>query len=272
VRQEAHLIEAQKLLALLGGLFAASVFASTQGPYAQAALEALRRSDCQVAVDSLNKGITAKEADAFFWAGRFLDTGACVGIDKPQAAAMFNAAVILGNERARVELGGKIGLGVGFAQSYEEAGEVFRSAGIDAQKRSNLYSLGYAGTLRAAAADDVFARLPNDLVQAGFSGEIFVDFQPASGKINVRLGPQFAMRVDARTGSNIRRSRVEILNVVEDAWSEAMKVVPKPDASRLDNEIVTIPITIDTESSPIQHGANSVFTFRLISPTAGGSP
>lgn len=257
---------------LLAGLLVSGTCIAAQGPYAQAALEALRRSDCQVAIDNLNKGITAKEADAFFWAGRFLDTGACVGRDKPQAAEMFNAAVILGNERARIELGGKIGLGVGFPQSYEKAGEIFRSAGIDGQKRSNLYSLGYAGTLRAAAADDMFARLPSDLVQAGFSGEIFVDFQPASGKINVRLGPQFAMRVDSRTGSNLRRSRVEVLDVVEEAWSDAMKVVPKPDAGRLDNEVVTIPITIDAESTPIQQGASSLFNFRLFSPTKGASP
>lgn len=260
------MVDVRKPLLILAGLVAATASANTQGAFAQAALEALRRSDCQVAIDNLNKGISAKEADAFFWAGRFLDTGACVGLDKPQAAEMFNAAVLLGNERARIELGGKHGLGVGFEQSYEKAGEIFRSAGIDTPKRSNLYSVGYAGTLRAAAADQMFARLPGDLIQAGFSGDIFVDFQPASGRINVRLGPQFAMRVDSKTGSNLRRSRTEIQNVVEEAWADAMKTVPKPDASRLDNEVVTIPIRIDAEASPIHQGATSLFSFRLFSP------
>jgi len=260
---------AGRTLATLAVLFSAGVSASPQGPHAQTALEALRRSDCQVAVENLNKGIAAREADAFFWAGRFLDAGACVGIDKPQAAEMFDVAVQLGNERARIELGGKHGLGIGFPQSYEMAGEVFRSAGLDPQKRSSRYSLGYAGTLRAAAAEQLFARIPGDLIHAGFSGEIYVDFQSASGKVNVRLGPQFAMRTDARTGSNLRRSRVEILNVVEDAWADAMKVVPKPDAAKLDNELITIPIRIEAEASPIVGGATSLFSFRLFSPKKG---
>lgn len=226
---------------------------SQTGAYAKQAVEALGRRDCADSVDALNKGINAGDAESLYWAGRLLDRGTCVKTDHTKAASYFAAAAKKGNNAALMEFGALVGLGETGEQSYKDAGDLFRAAGLDSDRHVGAYTLGYAGTLRRIAEQRAFDLLPSDLLNLGAGGTVFVEYRAASGDLQVRPGPQFAMRADPPTGTNIRHARLDVVHVVKDAWQQALAATPKPDRAQLEDAPVSMSLDLHVDLAPLEN-------------------
>jgi hypothetical protein len=215
--------------------------------------KAVRRSDCPKAVQELNAEVTSKDnATALFIAGRMLDEGICVKKDAGSATAFFARSADLGDQSAAIDYAAKIGLGEGTPQDYLRAGDICHtSGGIDSQGRVSFYSLGYACTVGAIASKKLRETLPKGAFRLPTAPAV-VEFSPASSQMRIVSAPE-AMRGEAPTGSFRGELKVNAREAIEKAWREALAEAPKPDAANLGDEIVRLPIDLDTtlEGGPI---------------------
>jgi hypothetical protein len=229
----------------LGAFLTALAPASAAPLAAHPVALAVGRGDCNAAVDLINRGAATGDGQALFLGGRMLDEGICLDLDRASAAKYFARAAILGQEHAALEYAADLGLGLGAAQSYERAGEICRSAGLDPQARLSLYSLGYACTVRAVAGRLVRQRLPRDALPAS-AETAMVEFRPASAQMRILALPPVAVEPYARVGSIVRRPRVNAQLLIEEAWRNALAAVPKPDAAHLDDQPVELSLDVET--------------------------
>jgi len=220
---------------------AASLPAATQSPASQAIIKAIRKGDCDKAVRQMNDAVNSTDAQADFLAGRMLDEGVCVKQDSAGAADYFKRALELGDRASALDYGAKIGLGAGAEQSYEHAGEVCRSGGLDAQGLLSSYSLGYACTVRSVAGQWLRQNIPRG---AFVGGVALVQFTPQGAAMQIRSTPQVG-KGDPQIGSNLRKPLIDPRTEIDKAWKNALAVVPKPDQARLDNK--TIELALDVE-------------------------
>jgi TPR repeat protein len=204
---------------------------------------AIKRGDCEAAVDLANRGAASNDSQATYLAGRMLEQGMCVQKDFAAAGRFFARASDLGERDSSLAYAAKVGLGDGFEQSYERAGQICRAAGVDPQARLSLYSLGYACTLRSVAGQYLRTKLPAGALIPD-SGPLLVEFNPASGELTIRAMPQVA-RDDPPLGSHLRRPRVDAREKTEQAWQQALAMVPKPEAARLGNQGVELSLDVD---------------------------
>jgi hypothetical protein len=217
---------------------------------------AVRHGDCTGALKLVNPRVGSNDAQTAFIAGRMLDEGICVHPDPSGAALYFASAAQLGNQAAELDYATKLGLGVGAEQSYQHAGAVCRNAGIDADARLKPYSLGYACTLRGVAGKLLREKLPDSAFLSGSSAAI-VEFNPAGGQLLIRSVPAVGIG-PAATGSHMGRPIVDAPLEIQKAWQQAVKLVPKPDETQLDNQTVALTLDVDTTleagRKAIRHG------------------
>jgi hypothetical protein len=173
-----------------------------------------------------------------------LDSGICVRQDGDAAGKFFARAADLGDKASSLDYAAKVGLGEGFEQSYQRAGEICRTAGLDPEGRLSDYSLGYACTLSGVAGRLLRERLPAGAFRPD-SGPLLVEFNPVSAEVSIRHTPDLVRDRDALTGSHIRRERVNPRRAIEEAWQSALTTVPKPDAGRLDNQAAKLSLDVD---------------------------
>lgn len=270
-------LAAAALAAPLTSLAAALVPASAAPLAAHPVALAVGRGECNAAVDLVNRGAAAGDGQALFLAGRMLDEGICLELDRATASKYFARAAILGQWNASLEYAADLGLGLGSAQSYERAGEVCRSAGLDPQARLSVYSLGYACTLRAVAGRFLRQTLAPDALQSS-AETASVEFRAASAQLRILALPAVAVEPSARIGSIVRRPRVNAQLLIEEAWRNALAAAPKPVTARLDDQPVELSLDLDTA---LRNGAQSangdrvhattVLLFGETLPTRGSS-
>jgi TPR repeat protein len=224
---------------LLGLSFTALAAGATSLP---PLVVAIRHGDCVTAVKLVNAQVSSNDDQTPFVAGRMLDEGLCVKKDAAAATPYFARAVDLGNRSAKLDYAAKVGLREGTEQSYEIAGDTCRSAGFDPQAKLSHYSLGYACTVLGVADKLLRETLPERAFLPGSAA--LVEFTPASAEMRIRSTPQVG-RGDASTGSIVRRPLVDAEQVIKKAWRDALAAVPKPDATRLDNQTVELSLDVD---------------------------
>jgi hypothetical protein len=226
--------------AALGVAWTAQVMADSP---AQSILTAIRHGDCDKAIKAVNESMNAKDGQVDFLAGRMVDEGVCVKQDDNAAADYYKRSVELGTRNSALDYGAKIGLGEGAAQSYEKAGEMCRTGGLDAAGQLSTYSLGYACTVSAVASRMLRQNLPKDSIVPG-GGAAVVTFTPAGGALQIRKLPQVAM-ADVAMGTHVRRPMFDAHDKISTVWQQAVNVVPKPDPARLDNKSVELPLDVE---------------------------
>jgi hypothetical protein len=231
------------------GLTALALGASFARPAATAALLthpiviAVRHGACNSAVKLVNPRVNSNDDQTAFLAGRMLDEGICVHKDSDAATDFFARAADLGNHLAILDYATQIGLGEGAAQDYERAGHICHAAGLDPDGQVAPYSLGYACTVSGVAGRLLRIALPEGAFRSD-TGAVLVEFTPAVAAMRIRGIPQVTPGA-APTGTNVRPLLVNAHQEIEKAWSKALAVVPKPDASRLGNEAVVLSIDVD---------------------------
>jgi hypothetical protein len=262
-RNRLHWIQGAACAALSAGLMA---YASASSWSASPIAVAVKHGDCAKAVDLANTGASTDNQVAYL-AGRMLDEGICVEPDFAAAARFFARGAELGNRDALLEYAAKVGLGDGFTQSYDRAGEICRSAGVDPKARLSTYALGYACTLRGVAGRYLRINLPRGAFSPD-SGLLRVEFNPGSNELSIRSTPHVA-RDEAPLGSTLGPLRVNAQQKTEEAWQYAVSSVPKPDAARLGNQPVELAIDVDltlrpreelTGSRDLDHGISALKT------------
>jgi len=128
---------------------------------------AVRNGDCKAAARLLNPVANENDKSTAFLGGRMLSEGICLEANPVGAAHFYAHAAELGDERSKLEYATALGLGEGADQSYEHAGEVCRSAGIDTQNKLSAYDLGYACTVLGVAGKILRTTLPPGAFMAG---------------------------------------------------------------------------------------------------------
>jgi len=212
---------------------------------------AVKRGDCDAAIDLVKNGVAANDSQAALLGGRMLDEGVCVVQNMEAAAKFFELAAKLGDKEAALEYAAKVGLGEGVEQNYEHAGELCRAAGLDAQGRLSGYSLGYACTVRSVAGRLLRVTLPAGAFRPGTATPV-VEFKPSQSSIRVVSAPQVQRESEAETGSLLGKRKVDAGRMIEGAWRKALTAVPKPDAARLQDQPVEL--SLDAEMA-LENGA-----------------
>jgi len=204
---------------------------------------AVKNGDCAGAVDLVNRGAGSGDGEAAFLGGRMLDEGICVHQDAMAATPFFLRGATLGDRRALLEYGARLGVGQGVERSYEHAGDVCRIAGLDPQKQLTDYSLGYVCTLRGLASKFLRAKLPAGAFIPD-SGSLIVEVNASSAQMSVVSTPH-VVHEEPTTGSLRRRQRVDARGAIEDAWQRALNEAPKPDAARLESKAIQVQLDVD---------------------------
>jgi TPR repeat protein len=205
---------------------------------------AVRHGDCNAAVKLLNPTVASNDDQTAFLAGRMLDEGICLKEDPAAATGFYARAAELGDKSAALDYASKVGLGEGTEQSYERAGELCRVTGIDPQSHLSPYALGYVCTLDSVAAELLRQALPIGAFQ-GSPAAVALEFNLANAEMHIRATPNIRLG-DAPLGSSRRRPLVDAPAEINKAWRQALAAVPKPDAARLDNQVVQLSLDVDT--------------------------
>ena len=214
---------------------------------------AIRHGDCSKAIKAVNDLIHSHQnAQVDFIAARMADEGVCANPDQSAAAAFYKGSFELGNRTAGLEYGAKVGMGEGAAQSYEAAGQIRRTAGLNAAGQLSVYSLGYVCTLRGVAGKMLRQSFPKGAIARG-GGTALVSVTASSGALQIRSLPHVGM-ADAQVGSYIQHPMIDARDEIKNAWQKAMMTVPKPDAARLEGK--TVDLSLDLEMT-IEVGSNA---------------
>jgi hypothetical protein len=218
-------------------------FAATETLPSDPIVSAVRHGNCSKAVSELNAQIGLKSgATALFVGGRMLDEGICLKKDRETATKFYAASMEMGDSNAALEYAAKIGLGEGEPQDYLRAGDICHTAGLDPSGRLSFYSLGYACTLRSMVGRMLRETLPKGAFHIPTSPAV-VEFSPGNSQMHIVSMPK-AERAEARTGALVSLPVVNTQEVIEKAWREALRAVPKP-TSNLGSEIVELTIDMD---------------------------
>jgi hypothetical protein len=243
MQQSSHSWRARNLTAIvLSGCMSASAFSAEL--VAHPVSVAVKRGDCDAAIDLVKAGVASNDSQATFLGGRMVDEGVCVVQNAEAATRFFELAASLGSKEASLEYAAKVGLGEGVQQSYERAGELCRAAGIDPQARLSGYSLGYACTLRSVAARLLRVSLPAKAFRPG-TGSAVVEFNPSDSGLRVVATPQVERDPDPGIGSHMGHQRVNAQHAIEAAWRSAVAAVPKPDATHLEPRGVELSLDVE---------------------------
>lgn len=241
---------------LLGACMSTSAFAAALAPHPVST--AVKRGDCDAAIDLVKAGVASNDSQAVFLGGRMLDEGVCVVQNLEAAARFFELAASLGSKDASLEYAAKVGLGEGAEQSYARAGELCRAAGMDPQARLSGYSLGYACTVRSVAGRLLRVTLPARAFRPG-TGNAIVEFTPSNSALRVVSTPQVERESEPATGSLMAPHRVNAQRAIEVAWRSALAAVPKPDAAQL--EARPVEFSLDAETT-LENGVPEDRTLR----------
>jgi hypothetical protein len=204
---------------------------------------AVHHGDCVGAIKLVNLELSSIDDQTAFLAGRMLDEGVCVQKDRNSATQFFARAADLGDRPATIDYAAKIGLGEGVEQSYERAGILCRTGGLDPQAKLPTYELGYVCTVSALAGELLRVSLPKGAFRAN-TGALVVAFTPANGSMTIKSTPQVGV-ADSSTGSNLRSALINAPQEINKAWRDAVAAAPKPDPAHLDDETIVLPIDVD---------------------------
>jgi hypothetical protein len=235
------------LAALLSLSYATPAIAA-ESASTQAIYNAIQHGDCGKAVKDVNDSINSQDAQADFIAGRMADEGVCTNQDSSAATDYYKRSLELGNSVAGLEYGAKVGMGEGATQSYEQAGETCRTAGLDAAGQASTYSLGYVCTLRSVAGTMLRENFPKGAIVRG-GGAALVSFTPSTGALQIRSLPHVAM-ADLQVGTYVQHPMIDARDAIQKAWQKAMTMVPKPEAARLESKAVDLPLDLEMTIEP----------------------
>lgn len=233
------------LLAVLAPVLLWAAPAAIDSPATHDLLKALNHGDCDAAVRLANAQTNSADAQTLFLVGRMVAEGVCVQPDVAAATPYFSHAATRGLASAELEYGVQVGLGEGTGQSYQQAGELCHKGGLDEQAvGASLYSLGYVCTLRGLVSRRLRESLPRGAFVPG-TGVARISFNPVSGLMQLRSTPRVASQEDATTGTFIHHPLFDAPATIDKAWSAALGDVPKPDATRLENQSIEVTLDLD---------------------------
>ncbi len=228
---------------LFAGAAALSASAAASTLASHPVVLAVRHGDCVGAVKLVNVEVSANDSQTAFLAGRMLDEGVCVQKDRNSATQYFARAADLGDKPATIDYAAKVGLGEGAEQSYERAGILCRTGGLDPEAKLSTYALGYACTVGALAGELLRVSMPKGAFRAN-SGALVVAFAPASGQMTIKSIPQVGLGASS-TGSNLRSPLIDAPLEINKMWRDAVDAAPKPDPAHLDQQWIVLPIDVD---------------------------
>ena len=221
------------MMALAVGGLACARAASSSG-YDRVALADL---DCPAAVQRVQAGAKAGDAEALFQLGRMHEDGWCVTRDAAQSVRHWRAAADAGHLEALLSLALMIGRGEGTKQDYAACGALLQRAGVhvgdgaDKDALADRYSLGYAYTwLRSMQRELSWSK---ELLASGATGVAEVEFDALRGaaqSLGFRGKGHETMMPD---GSRLDRSRLAVQQAVADAAALARAQLAPPDGRRL---------------------------------------
>jgi hypothetical protein len=204
---------------------------------------AVHHGDCEAAVALINHQLSSIDAPTAFLAARMLDEGVCVRQDPIRATSYLARAADLGDKPATVDYAAKVGLGQGTPQSYEKAGILCRTGGLDPDAQIATYSLGYACTLAALAGEQLRLSLPKGAFRPN-SGALIVAFSPSGAQMKIRSTPVVGID-ETHTGSNLRWPLIDAPQEIDKAWRSALAAAPKPETDHLDDQVILLPLDVD---------------------------
>ena len=231
-------------LMLLVPILALSGIAVADAPQFNAVVSAVRHGDCANAVELVNHANLVDDPQALFWGGRMLAEGICVDQDDVSAAKFYLRSAELGDLRAPLDRAAYVGLGVSTVQSYPEAGELCRKAGVDPGTKVSSAELGYVCTLRGLASRIVRQTIPPNALRVP-AEPVRIAFHPRSGVIDIVSMPHVLAAPLSPIGSNLRRPLVDLGAAVQDAWRRATEKAPKPADDVLDDQIIEVALDVD---------------------------
>lgn len=205
---------------------------------------AISHGECADALKLVKHDIELNNSQSVFIAGRMLDEGLCVKRNTEVATAFFAHAAGMGYPGAQLDYGAKIGLGDGIAQDYASAGSQCRAAGLDTQKQLSDYALGYVCTVRALTSRLLRESLPANTFVKAAGARARLEFNPAAGQLFVRASSPIT-EGEPSVASRIALPLVNIKKEVEKAWRTAVDKAAKPDATRLENQLVEVILDLD---------------------------
>ncbi len=233
----------QALLAIV--LSASCAVMATEASLSQSAVAlAVKHGECADAVKLLKHDIEMNDSQSVFIGGRMLDEGLCVAKNAEVATKFFAQAANMGDQAARLDYAAKIGLGEGIAQDYASAGSQCRTAGIDPQKHLSDYALGFVCTVRGLTSRLLRASLPADAFQTTAGARARLEFNPATGQLFVRASTRVTAG-ESTTATRIGPPIVNIQQEVQNAWNKALRKALKPDAARLEDQLVEVILDLD---------------------------
>jgi hypothetical protein len=226
-------------------LAACSTAEASEKPYSVSPIAiAVRHGQCETASKLINPDVGSNDRQSAFVAGRLLDEGVCMQADPASAAHFFARAAELGDRNGTLEFAAKVGLGVGAEQDYQRAGELCRAAGVDPKGKLSTYSLGYACTVRGVAGKLLRQTLPTAAFTPAAGAAALVEFTLPTRQIRIVSTPHVT-RVDPDIGSLVKHPMVDADKEIDRAWRDALAAAPQPDAARLDNQAVELPLDVD---------------------------
>jgi hypothetical protein len=217
---------------------------SEEAPTTTAILVEIKHGHCDEAARLINPDVKSNDRQSAFLAGRLLDEGICVQADPAAAAHFFARAAELGDRNGALDFAAKVGLGEGVEQDYQRAGDLCRAAGVDPQKKLTSYSLGYACTVRGVAGKLLRETLPTGAFKPAAGAVARVEFTPETGQFHIRATPHVAPG-DAPTGTLLSHPLINAEKEISRAWRDALATAPRPDAARLDDKAVELPVDVD---------------------------
>ena len=226
-------------------LAACATAAASDKPYSASPIAvAIKHGQCETASKLINTDVGSNDRQSAFLTGRLLDEGICMQADPATAAHFFARAAELGDRSGVLEFATKVGLGVGADQDYPRAGELCRTAGVDPKGKLSSYSLGYACTVRGVAGKLLRETLPTAAFTPAAGATASVEFTLASRQMRIVSTPHVT-RVDPDIGSLVKHPMVDADKEIDRAWRDALAAAPQPDAARLDNQAVELPLDVD---------------------------
>jgi hypothetical protein len=205
---------------------------------------AVAHGECADAVKLVKRDVELNDGQSVFIAGRMLDEGLCVERNSAVATKFFAHAADMGGQAAQLDYAAKIGLGEGTAQDYAVAGGQCRTAGLDPEKHVSDYSLGFVCTMRGLTSRLLRESLPTDAFQTTAGAHARLEFNPAKGQLFVRAATSVTLG-EPTVSSRIGLPLVNIKQEVEKAWHKALAKAPKPDATRLEDQLVEVILDLD---------------------------
>lgn len=225
---------------VLVGLQITAAQAQSSTPELSAALEALRKGDCDQLASIVNEGL-ASNASLQLVAGVMHEEGLCVTRDIVKATRYYDAAEAAKDWQSSLRIGLSYALGDSLEKSYSKAG-AWLAKSLEQQDKPLASQKLSVATIPGAETTPLtewngylisvyylgsrMIRYPREALRLGAEGEYLVKVCLKDGVVSARpenISPGPAAGVARYTGSR------ELLQTIEATYNQAIRALPPPE-------------------------------------------